>query len=180
MALGFASILLGAIVTIAGVTGSSIASVVQGKPDKSKATTPSGGASSTAGGSTAGGTPGSGGDAPSPTVAGKAGVAAAKGGASTAEMKELVQRISKEKGWNAADWEAVIEKESGWDPTATNPSSGAFGIGQFLGATKAEYRKYGSESTNPLEQIIAMSVYIQTRYGNPTAALAHENSNHWY
>ena len=70
--------------------------------------------------------------------------------------------------------------ESGGSTTATNPSSGAFGIGQFLGATKKAYAKYGSESTQAIPQLNAMEHYVHDRYGTPTAALAHERRYHWY
>lgn len=40
LVLGFGAILAGAVLVITGVTGSSLASVVKGQPDKSKATTP--------------------------------------------------------------------------------------------------------------------------------------------
>jgi soluble lytic murein transglycosylase-like protein len=155
MPLGFASLLVGAIVLIAGITGSSITSVAQGAPDRTHA----GAASSTTS---------------SPTTGGTAAPAAA--GSWQAELRKL----AKAKGWDAGAWEQIISKESGGNPAAVNSSSGAFGLGQFLGATKAEYAKFGSESTNPVEQVRADAKYIEDRYHTPTAALAFHNEHNWY
>ena len=74
----------------------------------------------------------------------------------------------------------MISDESGGNPAALNPTSGAFGIGQFLGATYKEYLPFGAGSPNPLDQLNAMAQYIHDRYGSPLAALAHECSCHWY
>jgi hypothetical protein len=100
--------------------------------------------------------------------------------AGTKAEEAEVDQISKQKGWSALAWDAVIERESGWNPNAVNSSSGAYGIGQFLGATKEEYAAEGATSTNPLKQIQAMGDYIANRYGNPSNALAHELQYHWY
>jgi soluble lytic murein transglycosylase-like protein len=158
MPLAFGAILLGVVLTIAGVTGSTIPSVAKGAPDHASAE------ASTASSST----PTAGGGATSSTPA--------AGGSWQAEL----QKLAKEKGWNASAWEQIIQKESSGNPAAVNSSSGAFGLGQFLGATKAEYAKYGSESTNPVEQIKADAKYIEDRYHNPTNALAFHNANGWY
>lgn len=86
-------------------------------------------------------------------------------------------------GWSAAqiaDWVKVIARESGGSAKARNPSSGAFGIGQFLGATLQEYAPYGATSSNPVDQLEAMAKYIHDRYGDPSAAWAHEESYGWY
>lgn len=86
-------------------------------------------------------------------------------------------------GWTGGAWNALSKlgtRESGWSTTALNPSSGAFGIGQFLGATKAAYAKFGATSHNAGQQINAMLHYIKDRYGSPIAAWAHEQSAGWY
>jgi Transglycosylase SLT domain len=107
-------------------------------------------------------------------------IAAAKGG--TPAEKAQVKSISKQLGWNESAWEDVIEKESGWNPDAVNAETDAYGIGQFnpKSGTLQDYAKYGSESKDPLMQLDAMAVYIQKRYGDPTAALAHEQQFGWY
>ena len=70
-------------------------------------------------------------------------------------------------------------RESNWLYTATNPSSGAYGIPQALPASKmasagADYR------TNPVTQITWGLGYIQDRYGSPCGAWAHSQSTGWY
>jgi TP901 family phage tail tape measure protein len=95
---------------------------------------------------------------------------------------KVLEQIAKARNWSAGDWKKLVQGESGGDPTALNPSSGAFGLGQFLGRTKDAYAKYGATSTDPVMQIQAMAKYILDRYGNPTNAyntwLARDP--HWY
>lgn len=104
---------------------------------------------------------------------------ARQGAITFGDLEEIGRRF----GWSHSELEAwwqVISDESGGNPAATNASSGAFGIGQFLGATYKEYLPYGAGSSNPLDQLNAMAQYIHNRYGTPTSALAHENGYHWY
>ena len=71
------------------------------------------------------------------------------------------------------------ERESGWNPVATNPVSGAFGIPQALPATKMA--SAGLDwATNPYTQIIWGIGYIRAAYGTPQAAWAHELAYGWY
>jgi hypothetical protein len=70
-------------------------------------------------------------------------------------------------------------RESNWLYTATNPSSGAYGIPQSLPASKmasagADYR------TNPVTQIRWGLGYIKQVYGTPCAPWAHSQSTGWY
>ena len=70
-------------------------------------------------------------------------------------------------------------RESNWLYTATNPSSGAYGIPQSLPASKmasagADYR------TNPVTQIRWGLGYIKQVYGTPCGAWAHSQSTGWY
>ena len=104
---------------------------------------------------------------------------AQQGAVTLGDLEEIGHRF----GWSHSELEAwwqVISDESGGNPTATNPGSGAFGIAQFLGATYKEYLPFGAGSPNPLDQLNAMAQYIHNRYGSPLAALAHESSCHWY
>ena len=78
--------------------------------------------------------------------------------------------------WDATDW--IVGKESGWNPTARNPSSGAYGLFQFLGSTKDQYLP--DESPNPGIQGSAGAKYIKDRYGDPLAAKAFWETNGWY
>jgi hypothetical protein len=104
---------------------------------------------------------------------------AVQGALTFGDLEEIGHRF----GWSRAElraWWQVISDESGGNPAAVNASSGAFGIGQFLGATYKEYLPFGAGSPNPLDQLNAMAQYIHDRYGSPIAALAHECSCHWY
>ncbi|MGX7727601.1 aggregation-promoting factor C-terminal-like domain-containing protein [Rhodococcus sp. 5G237] len=78
--------------------------------------------------------------------------------------------------WDAAQW--IVGRESGWDPMARNPQSGAFGLAQFLGSTKDQYLP--DENPNPKVQGDAMARYIRDRYGDPLAAKAFWEQNGWY
>jgi len=76
-------------------------------------------------------------------------------------------------------WLNVIAAESSGNLTAQNPSSGAYGIAQFINGP-SEYATYGGNATTVQGQITAMGNYISQRYGTPCAAWAHEQSSHWY
>jgi hypothetical protein len=76
-------------------------------------------------------------------------------------------------------WNAVIGKESGGNPKAINPSSGAAGIAQFINGF-SEYATYGGDANSVTGQLTAMANYISQRYGTPSAALQHENTYGWY
>lgn len=77
--------------------------------------------------------------------------------------------------------ERLWNGESNWNPHATNPSSGAYGIPQALPATKlatagADWRD------NAVTQVKWGLSYIGERYGTPCDAWAFWQSNnpHWY
>lgn len=70
-------------------------------------------------------------------------------------------------------------RESNWTYTATNKSSGAYGIPQSLPGSKmasagADYR------TNPATQIKWGLGYIKSTYGTPCGAWAHSQATGWY
>jgi hypothetical protein len=70
-------------------------------------------------------------------------------------------------------------KESDWETTATNPTSGAYGVVQSLPAEKmasagADYR------TNYRTQINWGLEYVKDRYGSPCEALNFHYANNWY
>jgi hypothetical protein len=70
-------------------------------------------------------------------------------------------------------------KESHWTTTASNKSSGAYGIPQALPGDKMA--AYGSDwQTNPVPQIKWGLNYIKGRYGTPCDAWAHSQSTGWY
>ena len=71
------------------------------------------------------------------------------------------------------------ERESGWNPAAANPTSGAFGIPQALPAVKMA--SAGLDwATDPYTQIIWGIGYIHAAYGTPQAAWGHELAFGWY
>lgn len=78
--------------------------------------------------------------------------------------------------WTDTDF--IIGKESGWDPTATNPQSGAYGLPQFLGATKDKYLP--DSSSDPKTQGTAYDKYVGDRYGDPMKARDFWEANNWY
>ena len=95
---------------------------------------------------------------------------------------QFAQQLANQFGWNdprqLSDWYQLGMMESGWNNTAQNPTSTAYGIGQFLDST---WGGYGVQKTSdPYQQVLAMARYIQQRYGSPANALAHEYSSHWY
>ena len=69
--------------------------------------------------------------------------------------------------------------ESGWDPQATNPSSGAYGIPQALPGEKMA--SAGEDwSSNAATQIEWGLGYISDRYGDPCGALGFWQANNYY
>jgi hypothetical protein len=85
-------------------------------------------------------------------------------------------------GWTttmADDWVWIVNHEDAtWDPLAKNPTSTAFGIGQFLDTTWASVGL--TKQLDPLAQIDAMGTYIAQRYTDPTRAKAFWQANHYY
>ena len=78
--------------------------------------------------------------------------------------------------WSALDW--IIQRESGWNPAAQNPTSTAYGRGQFLDSTWATVGMLKSSDVNT--QAEALMRYIAQRYGTPLAAQAFWRANGWY
>jgi hypothetical protein len=85
-------------------------------------------------------------------------------------------------GWPASEFgclQSLWNAESGWNPNASNPSSGAYGIPQALPGSKMA--SAGSDwQSNPATQIRWGLGYIQQVYGSPCAAWSHEQSSGWY
>ena len=81
-------------------------------------------------------------------------------------------------GMSASERE-IIRRESGGDPTADNPTSTAFGLGQLLIANRRKYMS-NPNSTDCGEQIQAFRGYVRDRYGNADRALSFHKRNGWY
>jgi hypothetical protein len=77
--------------------------------------------------------------------------------------------------------DALWQRESGWNPWARNPSSGAYGIPQALPA--GQLARFGGDWTyNPLTQVRWGLWYIAVSYGTPCRAWSfwQNHSPHWY
>lgn len=126
------------------------------------------------------GTPGTTGTAQAPTASpGDTGAA----NANAAQNQALARILAAPYGWaTGTQWEDLVSlwnRESGWNITATNPTSGAYGIPQALPATKMA--SAGSDwKYSAATQISWGLAYIKQRYGSPEAAWAHEEANGWY
>lgn len=87
-----------------------------------------------------------------------------------------------ERGWPVSENSCLFtlwDRESGWNVTATNPYSGAYGIPQALPGAKMAAA--GPDwQTDPSTQIAWGEDYIKANYGTPCAALAHSNAYGWY
>ncbi|MFJ5927455.1 transglycosylase SLT domain-containing protein [Kitasatospora sp. NPDC092948] len=73
----------------------------------------------------------------------------------------------------------IVERESGWNVHATNPSSGAYGLMQALPGSKmasagADWRD------NPATQIKWGLQYMNQTYGSPCAAWSFWQAHTWY
>lgn len=71
---------------------------------------------------------------------------------------------------------ALWDQESGWNPDAVNPGSGAYGIPQALPADYGHPFALGDWKA----QIRWGEQYITSRYGDPCTAWSHEQADNWY
>lgn len=110
--------------------------------------------------------------------------AAAQLAANQADPQGVARRVMGEYGFGADQFGCLVQLwtgESDWNYTASNPSSGAYGIPQALPATKMATA--GADwQTNPETQIRWGLGYIKASYGTPCGALNFWNSHypHWY
>lgn len=78
---------------------------------------------------------------------------------------------------SCATW--IVSHESGGNVTATNPSSGAYGLGQALPPDKMA--PYGADwRTNPVTQLRWMHDYVNQRYGGACPAQTFWVTHNWY
>lgn len=170
-----ASMVAGSVLLYSGITGrsmlQSIQAVISGKsPSTTSQTNPISGQESSSASSTQSN------DYSGPST----------GGGNASQNQALAQQIAISMGyasWTTGtqwdDWVKLWNQESGWNTTATNPSSGAYGIPQSLPADKMA--SAGSDwKTNPATQIKWGIGYIAQTYGSPAVAWAHEQANNWY
>jgi hypothetical protein len=74
----------------------------------------------------------------------------------------------------------IIMKESGGDPTADNPRSTAFGLGQLLIDGRRHYLGANADTTDCGLQLQAFRGYVRDRYGSAENARAFWLSHGWY
>lgn len=95
--------------------------------------------------------------------------------------KAIMQQVFATFGWGTgAEWAAqdyLEMREAGYDNTAQNPHSTAYGMGQFLNSLWASY---GPKTSDPRLQSQYMAEYERDRYGDPIGAAAHERAYGWY
>jgi len=117
-------------------------------------------------------------------AAASAGIAmtAAPAHAATTSSASQAQRIAHKMIPNAAQYKAfanIVKHESGWNVSATNASSGAYGLVQALPASKMA--SAGSDwKHNAATQIKWGLDYMNSRYGSPVAAWNFWQANGWY
>lgn len=100
----------------------------------------------------------------------------------SSDPKAIAQAMLPQFGFAAGEFsclESLWEKESGWDPTAANPTSSAYGIPQALPGSKMASAGADWE-TNPATQIRWGLGYIADRYGSPCAAWSTSQAQGWY
>lgn len=124
-------------------------------------------------------------DASSPATAGPGDTGAHS--SSAAANQAIAKVLAAPYGWSTgqqwADLVSLWNQESGWSNTARNASSGAYGIAQALG--HGPTNQYPAGPANPPTSSATAQIswglsYIQSTYGSPSAAWAHERSAGWY
>jgi len=85
-------------------------------------------------------------------------------------------------GWSSSQFsclDSLWNQESGWNVFASNPTSGAYGIPQALPGSKMASAGPDWQS-DAATQIRWGLGYIQSTYGSPCGAWAHEQADGWY
>lgn len=76
-----------------------------------------------------------------------------------------------------SDWayvDSIVSRESGWNPNATNSSSGACGLVQIYPCSKV------ANAYNPVVNLTWGNSYANGRYGSWANAYAFWQRNHWW
>lgn len=96
--------------------------------------------------------------------------------------RQIVQDKATGRGWGAgsqwSDLASLVQKESGFNHLAQNPTSTAYGLFQFLNGTWAGTGI--AKTSDPGLQTEAGLRYIKSRYGTPSDAWAFHRKNNWY
>ncbi|WP_419993805.1 transglycosylase SLT domain-containing protein [Streptomyces boninensis] len=104
--------------------------------------------------------------------------AASPAAAPAAKAKKVAKTMVKDEKQFAC-LSKIVEHESHWDHTASNPSTGAYGLVQALPANKMA-DKGNDWRTNPKTQLKWGLDYMKERYGSPCGAWDFWQKNHWY
>lgn len=110
------------------------------------------------------------------------GFSGSSGGGGTQYKSDLQQALAKglDSSWVGA-LNYIVGKESSYNSSAKNPTSSAYGYGQFLNSTRANYeKKMGLSYSNPVNQLLMTVQYMKDRYGTPQNAIAFKQKNGWY
>ncbi len=98
--------------------------------------------------------------------------------------RNTLRTVARSYGWDTGgQWIALanlISGESGFNNLAQNPTSSAFGMGQFLDSTWATVGM--KKTADPYAQSVGIMRYIARNYGSPAAAYGAwlGRSPHWY
>jgi hypothetical protein len=101
--------------------------------------------------------------------------------AASGSPQQIAEGMLGQFGWSGqfSCLDSLWNVESGWNPTAENPNSGAYGIPQALPGSKMA--SAGPDwQTDAATQILWGLQYIQSTYGSPCAAWSHEEATGWY
>jgi hypothetical protein len=96
--------------------------------------------------------------------------------------RQIAWLLLKSHGWATSQFgylNLLWIRESGWNPYARNPYSGAYGIPQALPGSKMASAG-PAWRTNPRTQILWGMQYIKVRYHTPYGAWRHELIYGWY
>jgi hypothetical protein len=101
----------------------------------------------------------------------------------TTDPREIARQLmATTYGWDDTQFQCfdnIIMHESKWSITATNPSSGAYGIPQALPGSKMATA--GADwKTNPATQITWALGYVKARYSTPCGAWSFKSAHGWY
>ena len=104
------------------------------------------------------------------------------GTAASGSPEQIAQSMLSQFGWSSSQYSCLYplwQRESNWSITASNPSTGAYGIPQALPGSRMA--SVGADwQTNAATQIKWGLEYIQSTYGSPCAAWAHSQADGWY
>jgi hypothetical protein len=98
------------------------------------------------------------------------------------DPQQIAESMLGSYGWSSSQFsclQPLWNEESGWSVTASNPTSGAYGIPQALPGSKMA--SAGADwQTSAATQIRWGLGYIKSTYGSPCAAWSHEQAYGWY